>query len=243
MRPNTLVLCLDSCRYDTYVEAHTPNMDAVNTPRRVHSYSCWTVPSIFGYMMGFPPIGTGREDFIPPAIRYHWVPRQLTGMGYSTIWLSTNPITAKLNGLTQAFFQRHWKYFRNPLDGSTRTLIAHHRASIKDDGNHPIFTFMLDMNTHHPYTWAEGVRKLIPADPQKNFDGQVKAVEYVDSLFPEIMKPLVDTGRPTHVIITSDHGELFGPHFAGHDPSSQTLKIDFNPHLFEIPLVEGVVVP
>lgn len=243
MKENILVVVLDSTRYDTYEVANTPNMDAISKPRRVHSFACWTIPSIFGYLMGFPPIGTGRENFIPHAERYNWAPQQLMGQGYSPIWLSTNPITAKLNGLTHAFFQRHWKHFRNPLSGSTLTLIANLRNMVERDIQYPIFAFMLLMETHHPYQWANGSKPLKASDPQGNFDAQVKSIEYVDSLFSAIMSPLIGTGRPTHVIITSDHGELFGPHFTGHDPSSQALIIDFSPALFEIPLVEGIVQP
>lgn len=235
------MLCLDSVRYDTYVAAKTPNMDAVGRPRLVHSYACWTIPSIFGYLMGFPPIGTGRSDFIPGAIRYNWAPDYLSKRAYSTVWLSTNPIIAKLNSITTGFFRRHWRHFINPILGDTQPLIDNLKLIADEPGVNPLFIFMLLMETHHPYRWADGERELIKDDVQGNFDGQVKSIEYVDSLFPQIIGPLTDTGRPTHVIITSDHGDLFGPHYLSHDPSSLKYPINFDPKLFEIPLVEGIV--
>lgn len=237
------MLCLDSVRYDTYVKAETPNMDAVNKPRRVYSFACWTIPSIFGYLMGFPPIGTGRYDFIPGSKKYSWAPEYLTKRAYSTVLLSTSAMMAKLNSITEGFFRKYWKHFINPVEKGTPALITTLERIVVIDPQQPHFVFMLLMDTHHPYQWGDGARELIPAEPQKNFDGQVKSIEYIDSLFPRIIRSLSNMGRPTRVIITSDHGELFGPHFASHDPSSPTFTIDFSSQLFEIPLVEGIVTP
>lgn len=241
MSENILVLCLDSVRYDTYVTAETPNMDAVNKPRLVHSFACWTVPTIIGYLMGTPPIGTGRDIFIPGGTRHHWAPQQLIEKGYVTVWLSTNPMINRLDSVTQGFFKRHWMYFVNPILEDTQPLIDKLKKIIAEHSGKPFFIFMLLMDTHHPYRWADGERELIQDDPQGNFDGQVKSIEYVDSLFPQIIEVLGNTGSPTRVIITSDHGELFGPHFISHNPASQTYPIEFDPKLFEIPLVEGIV--
>ena len=241
MFENILVLCLDSVRYDTYVAAKTPNMDVVGKPRLVHSFACWTVPSIIGYLMGTPPIGTGRDSFIPGATRHHWAPKQLMEKGYSAAWLSTNPMINRLDSLTQGFFKRYWRHFINPILGDTQPLIDNIKLIADEPGVNSLFIFILLMDTHHPYRWADGERELIQDDVQGNFDGQVKSIEYVDSLFPQIIGPLVDTERPTRVTITSDHGELFGPHFISHNPASQTYPIEFDSKLFEIPLVEGIV--
>lgn len=242
MSENILVLCLDSARYDTYVAAKTPNMDKVGEPRLVHSFACWTCPSIIGYLLGTPPIGVGGGVFIPSSARWEWAPDYLTKRAYSTIWLSTNGLMAKMNMVTKGFFERHWRHFVNPIEEQrTPFLIAELEKIATKDPQQPHFVFMLLMETHHPYQWEDGERELIPAEPQKNFDGQVKSIEYVDSLFPRIIKPLTGMGRPTQVIITSDHGELFGPNFVSHDPASKGMPVKFDPKLFEIPLVEGLV--
>jgi len=240
---NILILCLDSVRYDTYMAAKTPNMDAIGTPRLVHSFACWTIPTIFGYLMGFPPIGTGRSDFIPGVKQLHWAPEYLTEKDYSTIWMSTNGLIARTNSITKGFFRKHWRHFINSFgDERTPFLISQLKRIVTIEPQQPHFVFMLLMEAHHPYEWADGERKLIKDDPQGNFDAQVKAIEYLDSLFPQIIKPLSNMGRPTRVIITSDHGELFGPHFLSHAPGAQNYPIEFDPKLFEIPLVEGVVI-
>ncbi len=242
MSENVLFLCLDSVRYDTYLAAETPNMDAIDLPCLAHSFSCWTIPSIIGYLMSVPPIDYGGGSLIPNSAKWEWTPDYLTKRAYSTIWLSTNGLIAKLDLVTKGFFGKHWKHFINPV-GEQRApfLIAELEKIAKEDPQQPHFVFMLLMETHHPYQWAGGSRELLKNDPQGNFDGQVKAIEYIDSLFPQIIKPLTDMNRPTRVIITSDHGELFGPHFLSHDPSSTQYPINFDPKLFEIPFVEGIV--
>ena len=242
MSENVLVLCLDSVRYDTYVAAETPNMDKIGEPRLVHSFACWTIPSIFGYLMGFPPIGSERSDFIPGVKQLNWTPEYLAKRNYSTIWMSTNGLIAKTNSITEGFFQKYWRHFINPIDEErTPFLISELERIVTIDPQQPHFVFMLLIEAHHPYEWADGEIKLIKDDPQGNFDAQVKAIEYLDSLFPRIIKPLISMGRPTHVIITSDHGELFGPHFLSHTPGAPNYPIEFDPKLFEIPLVEGIV--
>jgi hypothetical protein len=61
---------------------------------------------------------------------------------------------------------------------------------------------------------------------------QVKAVEYLDGVFARLFAMLP---RNTWVIVTSDHGELFGEGgYVGHGPI-QHEKV------FEVPFVEGMV--
>ena len=80
-----------------------------------------------------------------------------------------------------------------------------------------------------------------PAEPREFFDEagmrelrerQVRAVEYLDAVFARLFDLLPSN---TWVIVTSDHGELFGEdrHF-GHGPV-------MHEKVFEVPFVEGVV--
>jgi len=236
---NIFVLCLDSARYDVFVAADTPNMDTVGEVRLVHSFSCWT---LLGFFMGFPPIGTGRENLCPGAQRYRWVPNTLLSQGYATVWLSTNPSFYMVNLQFQGFFERHFKYYRNFDMGNTLQLINVLKTIVTQE-KHPLFVFALLMDTHRPYHWGTGGKDLIPSNPELNFENQCRAVQYVDKNFPRFIAEFKRTGRPTHVTITADHGELFGPEYSGHDPSSQKNPINFDSKLFEIPWIEGVVEP
>ena len=61
---------------------------------------------------------------------------------------------------------------------------------------------------------------------------QVKAARHVDELMGELFAKLP---RDTHVIVTADHGELFGEEgYFGHGPVC-------HPKVFEVPFVEGRV--
>lgn len=61
---------------------------------------------------------------------------------------------------------------------------------------------------------------------------QVRAVEYLDGVFAKLFDRLPAN---TWVIVTSDHGELFGEdRYFGHGPIS-------HPKVFEVPFVEGFV--
>lgn len=61
---------------------------------------------------------------------------------------------------------------------------------------------------------------------------QAKCVEYIDSLLPRLFQKCP---KGTHVIITADHGELFGEEdFFGHGPI-------IHEKVFEVPFVEGKV--
>ena len=54
--PNSLVLVvLDSCRHDTFVEAAPPAMSRLGQVQRRYSYASWTAPSHYNLLMGLMP--------------------------------------------------------------------------------------------------------------------------------------------------------------------------------------------
>jgi hypothetical protein len=79
----------------------------------------------------------------------------------------------------------------------------------------------------------------VPTEPREFFDQrtlaelrdrQVKAVEYLDGVFARLFDVLPSN---TWVIVTSDHGELFGEErYFGHGPIAHEK-------VFEVPFVEG----
>ncbi len=61
---------------------------------------------------------------------------------------------------------------------------------------------------------------------------QIRAVEYLDGVFARLFDALPSN---TWVIVTSDHGELFGEErYFGHGPV-------MHEKVFEVPFVEGLV--
>lgn len=127
----------------------------------------------------------------------------------------------------------------------------------------PSFHLLNVGETHYPYAlpgedpseWprisgVHGVFKRLdqrdepgapPTEPREFFDGprmrelqdrQIHAVEYLDGVFARLFDSLPDD---TWVVVTSDHGELFGEeHYFGHGPV-------MHEKVFEVPFVEGRV--
>jgi arylsulfatase A-like enzyme len=134
------------------------------------------------------------------------------------------------------------------------------RLSFEED--RPAFYLLNVGETHYPYAlpdedpgrWprisgvhgvfrrldAEREGEASPTEPREFFDQsqlrelqarQITAVEYLDGVFARLFDRLP---ADTWVIVTSDHGELFGEdRYFGHGPIS-------HPKVFEVPFVEGV---
>jgi hypothetical protein len=142
-------------------------------------------------------------------------------------------------------------------------LMPHHNDmsamldKLRFDDNRPSFYLMNCGETHYPYAlpgedpseWprisgAHGVLKSIDddsADEEPSFfdaetmeklrDRQIRAVSYLDGVVEKLLD-LVPSN--TWVIVTSDHGELFGEEqYFGHGPV-------MHEKVFEVPFVEGL---
>ncbi|MFO7654481.1 MAG: sulfatase-like hydrolase/transferase [Candidatus Krumholzibacteriia bacterium] len=54
--PNNLVfIVFDSCRWDAYQAARTPNLDRIGVAEMRYSYASWTSPSHYTFLMGMVP--------------------------------------------------------------------------------------------------------------------------------------------------------------------------------------------
>jgi len=239
---NILFLCLDSMRYDTFLEARTPNIDGIlGKARKVYSPACWTLPSMISYLMGIPPIGIGKALFEDHEL-YKWAPTYFSEKGFVTIWASPNAMMFKLDMEFKGRVLKGFRY-KSPLNyqqhGGVELLIGKLR-SISYEHSEPLFICSLLMETHHPYFDGSRVWSFDPNNPILNFEKQKAAVEYVDRVIPKLFNILEG---PTTVIITSDHGELFGPTYFGHNPidTPALSHLTFDPKLFEIPFVRGVI--
>jgi hypothetical protein len=256
---NILFICLDSVRYDTFETSDAKNMKAVGPLKKVHAVACTTLPSMIAYLNGLPPIGSGRNDlFNRDYEATGWAPRSFAGSGWATAWLSSNPEILLFDSNFSGIFQRYFKYFKSieylkkfirdgrlthivgdpgPWDTSvTPEIVADVEEIMKMEEGRSVFMTILTMDTHEPYNSAGGSFDLDPSDPEKNFRHQVKAIEFFDDFFPEIVNQFRARGK-TDVIITADHGELFGPVYRGHNPAKPYLRFDRK--LFEIPFIVG----
>ena len=246
---NILFVCLDSVRYDTFEASNAKNMKAIGPLKRTHSIASCTTPSMIAYLSGYPPIGAGRKDLFRRGDRgrYKWAPKFFAKLGWGTAWLSSNTMMLQFNSNLEGAFSANFKHFKSAkyVEGTLHpSRVAATPEIIKDIRKimaverGSVFMSLLIMDTHRPYNFADGYCDIDPSDPEKNFENQVRSIEYFDSLFPDIVNPFRGRGV-TDVIITSDHGELFGPIYWSHD--STTEHLIFDEKLHEVPFIAGQV--
>src|SRR5215216_3999560 len=66
------LLTWDSCRYDAYLAANTPILDAITKPRRAYSMACYTLPSHIAMFNGFLPHCFDPEPFYNRYVQQLW---------------------------------------------------------------------------------------------------------------------------------------------------------------------------
>jgi hypothetical protein len=72
--PNNLVfIVFDSCRWDAYQSARTPNLDRIATAEKRYSYASWTSPSHYTMLMGMIPHQSPRGVFASEVYREEFV--------------------------------------------------------------------------------------------------------------------------------------------------------------------------
>jgi hypothetical protein len=179
----------------------------------------------------------------------HFLPTYLRTLGYHTRAMVSMPV---LNGRTIA--NRDFEsYDRMKRINDLASMIP----ALEFDPERPTFYLLNTGETHYPYmvpgddpsNWprisgVHGVVKSLAEEsdekPQEFSDKeikemrqrQVRAVDYVDGLLDTLFNALPSD---TYLLVTADHGELFGEegHF-GHGPF-------IHQKVLEVPLAEGFV--
>jgi hypothetical protein len=272
MKKHLILVILDSCRYDAFVAASTPNMDRIGTAERRWSYASWTSPSHYVFLMGLLPhtspagvfasevykneftqwvdrLGVDElsfKDFLPQLS----LPKVLSKLGYRTVGRVSMPVLNKFTLLSHHFDDYKLMDNHNDFAGMVREI------ELPEDEPH--FYFLNLGETHYPYmltgddlpiiSGVHGVFKALGEEQAgaavmgqagEFFDTekmrylqqqQVRTVEYVDGLVGELLSKCP---QDTHLIVTADHGELFGEDgYFGHGPV-------MHPKVFEVPFLEG----
>jgi len=181
--------------------------------------------------------------FLPTFLREH---------GYSTHAMVSMPVLNEHTVINRDFDS----YELMPSHNDMAAMLPKLRFS----EDRPSFYLLNVGETHYPYAlpsedpseWprisgVHGIFKRLggsegdPTEPREFFDqtalGQLqdrqrKALEYLDTVFAKLFDQLPSG---TWVIVTSDHGELFGEdRYFGHGPI-------VHEKVFEVPFVEGIV--
>jgi hypothetical protein len=184
----------------------------------------------------------------PPSL---FLPTFMRGMGYHTRAIVTMPVLNS-NSITNRDFE---SYDRMKRINDMATMIE----KLKFDPKRPTFYLLNAGETHYPFLVpGDDVTKFLrisgvnsdadnPSGPpgmgsappaltdaeiRQARQRQVRAAEYVDGLFETLYKKLPPD---TYLIVTSDHGELFGEDGQfGHGPF-------IHKKVLEVPLAEGLV--
>lgn len=279
MANNLLFIVFDSCRYDNFVAAKTPNIDRLGETERRYSYASWTYPSHTVYMMGQTPhtnpkgvfasevykeefsrwsIRTGIDDisfrkFVPRLS----LPAFLKQHGYRTNALVSMPVLNQATTLNNYFDNYQLMDSHNDFNAIIDAL--------EFSADQPSFYLLNIGETHYPFTLPgesgdhlprlhglHGVFKHMddmlsqPAPDESlseayseffNMDAmavlkekQRTNIEYLDGLMAKLYEKVPPK---THIVVTADHGELFGEDgFFGHGPI-------VHEKVFEVPFVEG----
>lgn len=272
MSNHLVYIIMDSCRFDSYQQAATPNIDRLGQVEKRYSYASWTSPSHYAMLMGMVPHTSPQGVFASEVYKgeyKRWVdrlevpdlsfktfvpelslPKVLKDHGYRTIARVSMPVLNHFTSINKYFDDYRLMENHNDFAGMVKEL------AFPDEM--PRFYFLNLGETHYPYmlsgenlphiSGVHGVLKHMgdPDAPKKGqeSDGeffpleemqrlhkqQVKCVEYVDGLVGELYAKCPPN---THIIVTADHGELFGEEgYFGHGPI-------MHEKCFEVPFVEG----
>ncbi len=162
---NLVYIVMDSCRYDAYEKARTPNMDRIAIGEKRYSFASWTSPSHYVLLMGITPhkspVGVFasevyKEDFTLWKTRLaveelsfkSFVPElsltaKLKKLGYRTSARVSLPV---LNPFTT--FSTHFDDYKLMSDHNDFAGMV---DEIKFDPLKPTFHFFNLGETHYPY--------------------------------------------------------------------------------------------
>lgn len=231
---SVLIITLDSCRHDTFVEAYDNNFPAKNV-REAYSPCNWTLPSHESIARGHIPFG----DFVDP----------LDDKGYSRgIPLPTQHHYSF--GATAMPFLSESKPLMNNLHSYFDDYYCAEQADSVDKVLEEAAEFMEEETgffglinlgeTHSPYkdfdsrTADSIIESLESGDLsyEQVHDWQIQSAKYLIEKISEFRQHIPEG---TTVIITSDHGELFGEEDGfGHNPYKKAV---FHENLYKVPLI------
>lgn len=162
---NLIFIVMDSCRFDSYMMAKTPNMDRLGAGERRFSFASWTSPSHYTYLMGMIPHRSPQGVFASEVYKndfVKWVdrlgiqglsfksfvphlslPKVLQDHGYRTAARVSLPVLNPTTHLNKHFDDYKLMANHNDFQGIIK--------EIEFDEDEPQFYFCNLGETHYPY--------------------------------------------------------------------------------------------
>ncbi|AGY56746.1 sulfatase-like hydrolase/transferase [Gloeobacter kilaueensis] len=164
--PNHLVqIVMDSCRFDSYQAATTPNMDRLGQAEQRYSYASWTSPSHYTMLMGMVPHTSPKNVFASEVYKQdfaRWIdrldvadlsfktfvpylslPKVLQDLGYETIARVSMPVLNQTTSMNRYFDD----YKLMPNHNDFKSMVA----EVEFEEDEPRFYFFNLGETHYPY--------------------------------------------------------------------------------------------
>jgi hypothetical protein len=232
-----LFVTLDSCRYDTFASASTPNLDRVGLAHRAMAPGNYTygshaamfvgfTPGVFDvsepfvnpkfgriFKMAYPPALNTRRDFV--ALQGSNIVEGFGRLGYKTIgtgavgWFDPAAPTARvLTGSFESYF-----YPGNPW--SLRRQVAYVEDELDRHGVAPVFVFINVGETHVPY-YHDGARwspEVNPCVPFSNTNDAVECRRRQTACLEWVdneLGGLIERFTGANVLVCGDHGDAWG---------------------------------
>jgi len=233
---SVLLITLDSCRYDTYLRAATPNLDAVGPVQRAMAPGNFTFASHLAIFAGFTPGDATRcEPYVNP--KYAKIFRLCEGgiagkaeevfllqgenivqgfrrRGYRTIGTGAvgwfNPATETARPLIKDFDEFHYPGCNWGAPQQLQWL-----SDRLATASQPVFVFLNLGETHVPYyfqgaAWSSEDNPCVPFSDRNDAatcaSRQQAALEYLD----RSLAPLLDAFAEATTFVCADHGDCWG---------------------------------
>ncbi len=168
---NVFFIVFDSCRFDAYQAARTPNLDRIGKAEKRYSYASWTSPSHFTFLMGMVPHQSPKGVFASNVYRDEFslwsgrlnvkevefgkfvpqlsLPCFLRSQGYRTEGVVSLPVLNPMTAMSQHFDRYELAPSHNDLslilDGSDTF------KGLTPKKDEPTFFFINTGETHYPY--------------------------------------------------------------------------------------------
>lgn len=162
---NLVFIVFDSCRWDAYRAARTPNLDRIAAAEPRYSYASWTSPSHYTFLMGMVPHQSPKGVFASNVYREEFalwsrrlnladvefgkfvpqlsLPHFLKAAGYwNEGWVSL-PVLNPMTSMSQHFDKYELAPSHNDLG------LIFQQLRFRDD--RPSFFFLNTGETHYPY--------------------------------------------------------------------------------------------
>lgn len=263
---NIVYLIFDSCRYDSFTKANTPNIDILGKAEKRYSYASWTSPGHYVYLMGLMPHKSPKHVFASNVYKdefskwkerlgidelsfrnflpYINLPTKLRELGYRTIGRVSLPVLNEHTTMSTGFDD--YKLMEDHFDFKGMV------DEIGFDNNQPRFYFCNIGETHYPYMLKDlphlsGVHGVV----KKMDDNNIGASD--DDFFDmEQMKKLHDQQVKCVEYLDRLVGELYkkcpsNTYFIITSDHGELFGEDgyfghgpiFHEKVFEVPFIEG----